>query len=53
VFIKIVPDGVAQVGCVTLEEVGTAGGVGMAVMVMTDPEEVIQVVSAVFLTNIV
>ena len=47
---EILPDGVAQVGCATLTVVGTTGGSGTALIVITDDEGVTQVLSAVFLT---
>ncbi len=47
---EILPDGVAQVGCTTLAVVGTIGGSGTALIVITDDEGVTHVLSAVFLT---
>ena len=46
----MLPVGIAHVGCVTLAAVGTTGGVGIALIVVADDDDVIQVVSAVFLT---
>jgi hypothetical protein len=46
----MVPDGVPQVGWVTLAAVGTTGGVGIALIVVAEPDEVMHVVSTVFLT---
>ena len=46
----ILPDGVPHVGWVTLAVVGTTGGVGIALIVVDDPDEVTQVLSAIFLT---
>ena len=50
VAIVMLPDGVPQVGWVTLAVVGTTGGVGIALIVVAEDDEVTQVVSAVFLT---
>ena len=46
----MVPVGVAQVGCVTEDTVGTAGGVGTALMVTVAAAGVMQELSVVFLT---
>ena len=48
-MMEILPDGVAQVGCTTFAVVGTIGGSGTALIVITDDEGVTHVLSAVFL----
>ena len=50
VVIEILPDGIAHVGCTTLEVVGTTGGVGIALIVIAAEDGVTQVLSAVFIT---
>ena len=47
----IVPVGTAQVGCVVLETVGVVGGVGAALIVTVKAALVIQVLSAMLLTD--
>jgi hypothetical protein len=47
----IVPDGTAHVGCVVLETVGTAGAVGIALIVTVAAANVTQVLSVMFLTD--
>jgi hypothetical protein len=46
----IVPDVIAQVGCVVEETVGTVGVVGIALIVTVEAALVAQVLSEVFLT---
>ena len=46
----IVPDGMAHVGCVVLNTVGTVGAVGTALIVTVEAALVIQVLSVVLLT---
>ena len=47
----IVPVGAAQVGCVVEETVGVVGGVGAALIVTVEAALVIQVLSAMLLTD--
>jgi hypothetical protein len=46
----IVPDGTAQVGCITEATVGIAGALGIALIVTVEPAGVEQVLSAILLT---
>jgi hypothetical protein len=47
----IVPDGTAHVGCVVLAIVGTGGAAGTALIVTVAAAKVIQVLSAMLLTE--
>ena len=46
----IVPEGTAQVGCITEATVGTVGALGIALIVTVEPAGVEQVLAAMLLT---